>query len=164
MLTQAMIQGFSLAALLIRQQRRMGQIAYRSGQHAQILLGDAGETLQTERVRGGHDAFGVQQRPVDVEELATRHLAIVRNRGKSIDVLMDDVDVFLHLIVGLRLADETFGQLLQRILLAKMRRKEQHQTQSAIDLATGLERGILLWAPLALFGIVIIRVVTIDFR
>lgn len=118
---------------------------------------------QTERVRGGHDAFGVQQRPVDVEDLATAiairpghgKCAIVRNR-KSIDVLWMTLTYFFisSSDFGCRW---TFGQLSTNT--PRQDALKGTASDAVCDrLATGLERGILLWAPLPL-RIVIIRVV-----
>ena len=75
---------------------------------------------------------------------------------------MNDVDELLQLIVGFRFADETFRKLLKRILLAKVRRKEQHQTQATVDFTTGLECGILLRASFAFLDIVIVCAIATD--
>ena len=117
----------------------MGQITHRSRQHAQILLGNAGETLQTKGIRGRHDTLTVQKRPIDIEELATRHLTVIGHRRQGVDVLVDDVDVLGELILGLGLANETLRKLGQRELLAEMGRQEQHEPQPAVDFAAGLE-------------------------
>ena len=77
---------------------------------------------------------------------------------------MNDVDELLQLIVGFRFADETFRKLLKRILLAKVRREEQHQTQATVDFTTGLECGILLRASFAFLDIGIVCTIAIDFH
>ena len=140
-LAQTLIQRGRLRALRLRQQRRMREVAHRSGEHAQILRGDAGEAFQSERIRRGHDAFGVKQRPIDVEELASGHLAVVGDRGQRVDVFVDHVDVFLELVIRLGPADEAFREFREGEFLTEVGGQEEHQTQSAVDLTAGLERG-----------------------
>ena len=62
------------------------------------------------------------------------------------------------LILVFRGADEAFGQLGQGELLPQVRRQEQHQPQTAVDLAAGLERGALLLVRGHLLGIVLVLV------
>ena len=122
----------------------MRQVADRGGEHAEVLRRNAGKTFKAQRIGGGNNTLGVQQRPVDVEELAARHLAVIGDGGEGVNVLVDDVDVLLELVLVLRLADEPFGQLAHREFLAEVGGKEQHQTQTTVDLAARLESGAVL--------------------
>ena len=164
MLAQTVVQRFRLFAQFVRQQRRVRQIAHGCGQHAQVLLGNTGKPLQTKRVRSGDDAFGIQQRPIDVEELASGHFAVIGHCGQRVDVFVDDVDEFLQLVIGLRPANEAFRKLLERIFLTKMRGEEQHQPQAAVDLAAGLEGWSLLRPALGLLGFRLFGAVAVDLR
>ena len=144
MTAQTLIQGFGLPTLLVRQQRRMRQVADRGGEHAEVLRRNAGKTFKAQRIGGGNNTLGIQQRPVNIEELAAGHLTIVGNGGQGVDVLMDDVDEFLEFIIVLWLADKAFAQLAHREFLTQMSGEEQHQTQATINLTARLESGAVL--------------------
>ena len=76
---------------------------------------------------------------------------------------MNDVDELLEFIVVLRLTDKAFGQLPHGELFAKMGGQEQHQTQSTVDLAAGLEcRTVFLVLGLDGFGVTRFADVTAD--
>ena len=164
MLAQSAVQRFRLLTQLVRKQRGVGEIAHRCGQHAQVLLGNAGKAFKPQRIRGGDDAFRVKQGPIDIEELASGHLAIIGHRGQRVDVLMNDVDELLQFVIGLRPADESFRKFFKRVFLTHMGGQEQHQAKTPVDLATGLERGVLLRTALAFLGIILISAVAVDFR
>ena len=122
----------------------MRQVADRGGEHAEVLRRNAGKTFKAQRIGGGNITLGIQQRPVNIEELAAGHLTIVGNGGQGVDVLMNDVDEFLELVVVLRFADKALGQLAHREFLTQVSGEEQHQTQATIHLAARLESGAVL--------------------